>query len=73
MPRSTNAGPLAKAFDGGKVQERVDLIVTAGKDVLAEARQDGVLTPPEASGVKVLMYVGARPRSLSSQAERGHQ
>ena len=45
---------LAEAFDGGKVQEGVDVIVTAGRDVLAEARKDGVLTRLEASGVKVL-------------------
>ena len=45
---------LAGAFDGGKVQERVDVIVTAGRDVLAEARKDGVLTRLEASGVRVL-------------------
>jgi hypothetical protein len=43
---------LAEAFDGGKVQERVDVIVTAGRDVLAEARKHGVLTRLEASGVK---------------------
>jgi predicted aconitase len=45
---------LAEAFDGGKVRERVDVIVTAGRDVLAEARKDGVLTRLEATGVKVL-------------------
>jgi predicted aconitase len=33
---------------------RVDVIVTAGRDVLAEARKDGVLTRLEASAVKVL-------------------
>ena len=36
------------------MRERVDVIVTAGRDVLAEAREDGVLTRLEASGVKVL-------------------
>ena len=30
------------------------MIVTAGRDVLAEARTDGVLARLEASGVKVL-------------------
>ena len=43
---------LAEAFDAGKVQEGVDVIVTVGRE--AEARQEGVLTRLEASGVKVL-------------------
>ena len=45
---------LAEAFDGGKVREGVDVIVTAGRDVLAEARKDGVLMRLVASGVTVL-------------------
>ena len=45
---------LESIVQAGKVQEGVDVIVTAGRDVLAEARKDGVLTRLEASGVKVL-------------------
>jgi hypothetical protein len=45
---------LAKALDGGEVREGVDVIVTVGRNVLAEARKDGVLTRLEASGVRVL-------------------
>ena len=45
---------LANALDGSKVREGVDVIVTVGRDVLAEARRDGVLTRLEACGVRLL-------------------
>ena len=45
---------LADALDGSKVREGVDVIVTVGRDVLAEARRDGVLTRLEACGVRLL-------------------
>jgi cis-L-3-hydroxyproline dehydratase len=45
---------LAAALDGRKAREGVDVILTAGRDVLAEARKDGVLPRLEACGVKVL-------------------
>ena len=47
--------PILKSIvQAGKVQEGVDVIVTAGRDVLAGARRDGVLSRLEAAGVKVL-------------------
>ena len=45
---------LAVAFGGAKAREGVDLIVTAGKEVVAEIRRDGTMARLEASGVRVL-------------------
>ncbi|WVT76176.1 aconitase X (plasmid) [Sinorhizobium chiapasense] len=45
---------LAEAFDGRKRHSDVAVIVTAGRDAIAEAKEDGLLSRLEASGVQVL-------------------
>ena len=45
---------LAQAFDGRRRRQDVAVIVTAGKDVISEARRDGTLAHLKASDVQVL-------------------
>lgn len=45
---------LADAFDGRKRHGDVALIVTAGRDAIAAAREEGLLARLEASGIQVL-------------------
>jgi predicted aconitase len=44
---------LADAFGGAKAREGVDVIVTAGKEVITKVRRDGTMAHLEASGVRV--------------------
>jgi cis-L-3-hydroxyproline dehydratase len=45
---------LAQAFDGRRRRQEVAVIVTAGRDVISEARRDGTLARLEAIGAQVL-------------------
>ncbi|OCO99940.1 MULTISPECIES: aconitase X [unclassified Ensifer] len=45
---------LAAAFDGRKRHDNVAVIVTAGRDAIAAARDEGLLSRLEASGIQVL-------------------
>ncbi|MBZ7926931.1 aconitase X [Ensifer adhaerens] len=45
---------LAVAFDGRKRESNVAVIVTAGRDAIAAAREEGLLSRLEASGIQVL-------------------
>ncbi|WP_429814284.1 aconitase X [Ensifer sp. B1-9] len=45
---------LAEAFDGRKRHGDVAVIVTAGRDAIAEATEEGLLSRLEASGIQVL-------------------
>ncbi|WP_104666524.1 cis-3-hydroxy-L-proline dehydratase [Ensifer adhaerens] len=45
---------LATAFDGRKRDSNVAVIVTAGRDAIAAARDEGLLSRLEASGIQVL-------------------
>ncbi|MCK3778084.1 aconitase X [Ensifer sesbaniae] len=45
---------LAEAFDGRKRHSDVAVIVTAGRDAIAEAKEEGLLSRLEASGIQVL-------------------
>ena len=45
---------LAEAFDGRKRHGDVAVIVTAGRDAIAEAKEEGLLSRLEASGIQVL-------------------
>jgi len=45
---------LADAFDGRKRHGDVAVIVTAGRDAIAAAREEGLLARLEASGIQVL-------------------
>lgn len=45
---------LAAALGGGRRRDDVDVIVTAGRDVIAAARREGVMARLEQAGVRVL-------------------
>ncbi len=45
---------LADAFGDDRAREGIHVIVTAGRDVIGQARREGALARLEASGVKVL-------------------